>query len=233
MNGKIHILPGDPPIAVAMKKNGRAKRFTLRVSRASGTVSLSMPQFAPEAEALDFLRARSDWVRHQLKAAPEMCRPEIGGTIPIQGVMRAVIAGQGRSARFRDGCVEIPDTGRAGPLMATLLKQMARDALTQRSDFYATKLGRDFGRITLRDTKSRWGSCSSKGDLMFSWRLIMAPAEVLDYVAAHEVAHLAEMNHSRAFWKICEQMCPDYHLHRDWLRRQGATLQAWRFDRLP
>lgn len=232
MADKIHILAGEPPVEVALKRSSRARRFTLRVSRSSGQVSLSMPHCARQAEAIAFLDAREGWVRKHLAASPAPARPEIGGAIPIEGHLRQIVPGTGRAARLVGGRVELPE-GQEGPRMAALLKQMARDRLAERSAHHAGVLGRSFGRITLRDTRSRWGSCSAKGDLMFCWRLIMAPPEVLDYVAAHEVAHLAEMNHSPAFWAVCEGLCPGYQPQRDWLRRNGAGLLAWRFDRLP
>jgi hypothetical protein len=106
---------------------------------------------------------------------------------------------------------------------------VARDRLAGACDDYAARLGKPYARITMRDTRSRWGSCTSDGALMFSWRLIMTPPEVLDYVAAHEVAHLAEMNHSPAFWAVVAQLCPGYAPLRDWLKREGGALQAIRF----
>ena len=232
MGDKIHILGGDPPVEVALKRSARARRFTLRVSRSSGQVTLSMPHFARTAEAIAFLNDRADWVRKHLEASAAPARPLVGGVIPIEGRMRPIVPGKGRSARLVDGQVELPE-GQEGPCVAALLKQMARDRLVARSAHHAGVLGRGFGRITLRDTRSRWGSCSSRGDLMYCWRLIMAPPEVLDYVAAHEVAHLVEMNHSAAFWAVCDRLCPGYQQHRDWLRVNGAELLAWRFDRLP
>lgn len=232
MGNKIHILGGGPPVEVALKRSARARRFTLRVSRSSGQVTLSMPHFAKQAEAIAFLDARAGWVRKHLAASPAPARPEIGGAIPIEGQLRRIVPGKGRSARLVEGRVELP-VGQEGPRMAALLKQMARDRLAERSAHHAGVLGRNHGRITLRDTRSRWGSCSSKGDLMYCWRLIMAPPEVLDYVTAHEVAHLVEMNHSPAFWALCERLCPGYKPRRAWLRQHGAELLAWRFDRLP
>ena len=229
---QIHILKGDPPVEVTLKRSSRARRFTLRVSRSSGQVTLSVPDFAREDDALRFLDTRADWVRRHLAASPEPERPRIGGVIPIEGEARPIVAGQGRAARLVDGRVELPE-GQEGPRLAALLKQMARDRLAARSAHHADRLGRSYGRLSLRDTRSRWGSCSSKGDLMFSWRLIMAPPAVLDYVAAHEVAHLVEMNHSPAFWAVCAKLCPGYEHHRAWLRSQGASLLAWRFERLP
>jgi len=145
-------------------------------------------------------------------------------------VPRLVKAGAGRSARFEGGEILVPEGPREGPRIKALLTALARERLRRSVLIHADKLGRLPGKLTLRDPRSRWGSCSSKGDLMFSWRLIMAPPEVLDYVAAHEVAHLAEMNHSARFWAVCEQLYPGYKTERDWLRKHGAELLAWRFE---
>ncbi|MEQ8367991.1 MAG: SprT family zinc-dependent metalloprotease [Roseicyclus sp.] len=213
-----------------MRRSARAKRYSLRVSRSDGRVSLSLPVWAPEAEALAFLREREAWVRRHLTEAPRIMHASIGAELPLDGVARPVTAGGGRSARFVDGRIEVPDGPRQGPRIKALLSTLARDRLSAAVAAHAKALGRGPGNLTLRDPRSRWGSCSSRGDLMFSWRLIMAPPEVLDYVAAHEVAHLAEMNHSPAFWSVCARLCPDYATHRDWLRTHGATLLAWRFD---
>jgi predicted metal-dependent hydrolase len=91
-------------------------------------------------------------------------------------------------------------------------------------------VGRSYTSLALRDTRSRWGSCSPDGRLMYSWRLIMAPPQVLDYVAAHEVAHLVELNHSPAYWRVVTGICPDWKRHRDWLRTHGSSLHRLRFQ---
>jgi predicted metal-dependent hydrolase len=101
--------------------------------------------------------------------------------------------------------------------------------LVQASDHYAAKIGRRVTRVTLRDTRSRWGSCTAEGALMYSWRLIMAPPEVLRYVAAHEVAHLVEMNHSNRFWAVVEGLYPGWQTQRAWLRSHGGALHGLRF----
>lgn len=225
-----HVLPGDPPIEVALRQSDRARRFSLRVSRRDGQVSLSFPVWARTDAALAFLTEREDWLRAQVAAAPDAQRPRIGGHVPVLGEPRPVLPGTGRAARFDGAEIRVPDDARVGPRIQAMLKTLARDRLVEAVERHAATLGRPFGRITLRDTRSRWGSCSARGDLMFSWRLIMAPPAVLDYVAAHEVAHLAEMNHSARFWAVCETLCPEYRVHRGWLRQQGATLQAWHFD---
>ena len=101
--------------------------------------------------------------------------------------------------------------------------------LHQATDRYAAALGKPYGKITLRDTTSRWGSCSSQGNINYSWRLIMAPPDVLNYVVAHEVAHLAEMNHSAQFWAVVERLYPDYAEQRVWLRKHGEDLHRYVF----
>jgi len=142
-----------------------------------------------------------------------------------------IVAAARRGAALRDGRLEVPDDpARVGARVRAFLKEQARGRLVAASERHATALGCDFGRITLRDTRSRWGSCSSRGDLMYSWRLVMAPPEVLDYVAAHEVAHLAEMNHSPAFWALVGQLCPGHRAPRAWLRAHGTLLHRVRFD---
>ncbi len=228
--GTRHVLPGDPPVEVTLRRNARAKRFSLRVSRADGRVSLSLPTWAPEAEALAFLHAREDWLRSHLATAPARVEAGIGVDLPVCGVPRAVVAGTGRSARFEEGELRVPPGPREGPRLKALLTAMARDRLSATVARYAEAVGRDYGQITLRDPRSRWGSCSSRGDLMFSWRLIMAPPDVLDYVVAHEVAHLVEMNHSARFWALCRKLCPKTDTHRAWMKTNGPALLAWRFE---
>jgi predicted metal-dependent hydrolase len=228
-----HVLPGDPPVEVVLRRSARAKRFSLRVSRADGRVSLSLPVWAPRQEALAFLHDRADWVRRHLDAAPAPRLARIGAEIPVCGIPRPVIAGPGRAARYEGGRLAVPPGPREGPRLRALLSAMARDRLARAAQAHAAALGRKPGKLTLRDPRSRWGSCSSRGDLMFSWRLIMAPPEILDYVAAHEAAHLVEMNHGRAFWALCRRLCPETDRHRNWLRSHGTELLAWRFDGAP
>ena len=160
-------------------------------------------------------------------------RPKIGGMLPISGTQRPVLAGPGRAARFDGGVVRVPDGAHVGPRIKVLLIALARERLGRAVARHAAALGKPHGRITLRDTRSRWGSCTAQGNLMFSWRLIMAPPEILDYVAAHEVAHLVEMNHSDRFWALCTQLCPETRTHRRWLRAHGPDLLSWRFDGAP
>ncbi|MEM9319643.1 MAG: SprT family zinc-dependent metalloprotease [Pseudomonadota bacterium] len=230
---EVHILPGDPPIEVLLRRSARARRFSLRVSRTDGGVSLSLPVWADQSEAIAFLHTREAWLRGHVARAPGRRRPVMGGTLPIGGTDRPILAGPGRAARFDGAAIRVPDDDRMAARIRVLLRALARDRLSEAVMRHSDRLGRRAGRVTLRDPRSRWGSCSARGDLMFSWRLIMAPSEVLDYVAAHEVAHLVEMNHSDRFWALCAELCPEMATHRAWLRRDGPELLAWDFNTAP
>ena len=225
-----YVLPGDPPIDLTLRRSGRARRISLRVSGLDGKVTLTLPPGVPERDALEFAADKQAWLRRQLDKRPDHQVIELGHDIPFEGILHRIAPGTGRRITVQDGILHIPGAADTlAPKLQAWLKAQARDRLAAASDHYAAKLGRPYTRLTLRDTRSRWGSCSSNGGLMYSWRLIMAPAPVLDYVAAHEVAHLAEMNHSPAFWATVERLSPDFQPHRRWLREHGASLHRYRF----
>jgi predicted metal-dependent hydrolase len=225
-----HFLPGDPPVEVVLRRSARARRISLRVSSLDGRVTLTCPPGVSEREALGFARDKADWLRGHLARQPGEVTVGIGADLPFRGRPLRVVPGDGRGVRLSDGVILVPgDPDRAAARLAGFLKQAARDRLAEASDRYAAALGRDYARLTLRDTRSRWGSCSSQKGLMYSWRLIMAPDEVLDYVAAHEVAHLAEMNHSAAFWAHVTRLYGDTRSPRRWLRAEGPALHRFRF----
>lgn len=225
-----HFLPGNPPLAVTLRQSARARRISLRVSGLDGKVTLTVPRGVREREALEFAREKEAWLRAQLSRRVEQISVEEGVSIPIEGTMRRIALVKGRGVQLRgEGLLVGGPAESAAARLQAWLKQRARDKLADASDRYAAELGVGYNRLTLRDTRSRWGSCSARGGLMYSWRLILAPAEVLDYVAAHEVAHLREMNHSAAFWTVVAQLCPAYEKPRRWLRENGAQLHRYRF----
>ncbi len=223
-----YVLPGSPPVTLNLRRSGRARRISLRISQLDGKVTLTLPRGVKDAEALDFARSKGDWIRGHLENRVDDIPVRHGVHLPIQGAMHQVVATTGRRVTVRDGQVGVPGDATGSRLQAWL-RELARDRLVAASDHYAARLGRPYARITLRDTRSRWGSCSSAGGLNYSWRLILAPPEVLRYVAAHEVAHLAEMNHSAAFWATVERLHGPYQSQRTWLRKQGNELHRYRF----
>lgn len=222
-------LEGEGDLVVEMRRSARARRISLRVSTLDGRVTLTVPRHVDAEVARAFAEEKTAWIRKALERQTQVVPVVIGARVPVEGRMTPVLEGTGRRARLTEGGLEAPP-GREGPAVQAFLKGLARERLVAASERYARALGRDFGKITLRDTRSRWGSCSEAGNLMYSWRLILAPPEVLDYVAAHEVAHLAHMDHSKAFWATVEALCPGYGAPRLWLRRDGAGLHGYRFS---
>ncbi len=225
-----HFLPGSPPVAITLRKSAQARRISLRISRLDGRVTLTCPLRVSDREALAFAFEKADWLRRNLQDQPEQAAMGLGAELPFEGRMLRIVAGQGRLVRVEGDGLCVPGAAVTIPArVAGFLKQSARDRLAAASDHYAAKLGRPYVRLTLRDTRSRWGSCTADGGLMYSWRLVMAPPEVLAYVAAHEVAHLAEMNHSDAFWATVTRLYGDYRAPRRWLREKGGDLHRHRF----
>lgn len=223
-------LPGLAPIEITLRRSARTRRFSLRVSRLDGRVTLSLPLRAREADALAFAQTQEHWLRKALAAVPVAPGLAFGIEIPLEGVPHRIVPGVGRVIRAEGGQLQVPGApDQLGRRLAAFLKIRARDRLAAASDHYAAMLGRGYTALALRDTRSRWGSCTHDGRLMYNWRLVMAPPRVLDYVCAHEVAHLAEMNHSPAFWAVVSRLMPDYETPRRWLKSEGQALHAWRF----
>ncbi|WBU61785.1 M48 family metallopeptidase [Paracoccus albus] len=216
-------------ISVAVRRNARARRMTLRVPRAGGEVVLTLPPRASLASGRDFAVSKSDWLRRTVAAMPGPQLVGDGVTIPVAGQQVVLRALPVRMVTLADGVLAVPQGKAIGPTVQAWLKHRAHAALRESVDRHTANLGRKARALTLRDTRSRWGSCTSDGRLMFSWRLAMAPYGVLDYVAAHEVAHLAHMDHSPRFWAQVEALMPGHAQYRAWLRANGAELQAWRF----
>lgn len=224
------ILEGTPPVEVTLKRSARARRLSLRVSRLDGRVTLTLPKRLPVSEAEAFAREKESWLRRQLDSQPEVVLVGVGMSITVEGETLRIVTGEGRNTRVEGDRLIVPGPpDAAAARVRAFLKLLARDRLVAASDHYASVLGVRYGRVTLRDTRSRWGSCTSAGNLMYSWRLILAPPEVLDYVAAHEVSHLVEMNHSPAYWKVVARLLPDYQAPRRWLKVNGAQLHRYRF----
>lgn len=225
------ILDGNPPVEVVLRRSARARRLSLRISRLDGRATLTLPNRVPEREGLAFLRERESWLRKHLADVEPEHPVALGGSVLFRGKDLPLVAGDVKRARLVDGALMLPDdAAMAGRRVAAFMKLQARDALAEASDRYAAALGKPYGRISLRDTRSRWGSCSSNGDLMYSWRLVMAPPAVLEYVAAHEVAHLQHMDHSDRFWGAVERLFPNHKACRKWLRDHGNALHRVRFD---
>lgn len=225
------ILAGSPPIPVTLRRSARARRLSLRVSQLDGRVTLSLPSFVSERDAIAFAEEKADWIRSHLSTGPEAEIIQVGASVLYEGTQRRIIRAQDRRFSVAEDYIAVPGAqDRVALRLRSYFKQIAAEKLRNASDHYAAQVGKPYARITLRDTRSRWGSCTTQGNLMYSWRLIMAPPEVLTYVAAHEVAHLVHMDHSPDFWALVAQIYPGYTAPRQWLRTHGANLHRFKFD---
>ncbi|MEO1779513.1 MAG: SprT family zinc-dependent metalloprotease [Pseudomonadota bacterium] len=217
-----------PETNVLVRSSGRARRLSLRVSSLDGKVTLTVPLGVRAREAERFVQERRDWIASALRDVPEQASVRVGGSLPVFGEVTRLVAGASRGVRRAGEELAVPAAW-PGPAVEGWLKQQARAALAASCDRYAADVGKGYAALSLRDVRSRWGSCTSTGRLMFSWRLAMAPRDVLDYVAAHEVAHLAQMNHGPQFWAEVERIHGPYTDARRWLRAHGAQLHRYSF----
>lgn len=218
---------------VFIRRHAQARRLTLRVRAATRDVVLTAPPHVSLASIRDFADRHREWVRVRLVRLPDVVLFVNGAMVPVRGVPHRIVhqpAARG-TVWLGEGPEPVLYVAGEAPHIARrvtdFLKREARADLVQAVQRHAAGLGVQVNRITLRDTSSRWGSCSSKGDLSFSWRLILAPPMVLDYLAAHEVAHRLEMNHSPRFWRAVERVFPARLQAEAWLHSHGASLHRY------
>ncbi len=222
----------QPDITVRLRVNARARRFTLRLAEAGEGAVLTLPPGVPETEALSFLERHRGWLAAALAKQQAAIPVQSGSHLPIDGVERLIVAQEGprRAPLIIDERLVVQGRGAPGPRVAAWLKERTRERIGTLAHHYARELGRELRGVAVKDTRSRWGSCSTAGRINLSWRLAMAPPEIQDYVAAHEAAHLVEMNHSDRYWRVLAGLMPDYAERRGWLRAEGRKLHAYRFD---
>ncbi|MEM9705107.1 MAG: SprT family zinc-dependent metalloprotease [Pseudomonadota bacterium] len=239
---------------IEVRRNNRSRRITLRIDNAKGRAVVTIPPWTSERDALTFAAEHQDWIDESLARRPAPTPFAIGAVFPLIGRDTIIEASENRRTGVR--LVEAPPDptadmqganaeGASGDAsshqrlqvggdpecvnrrVTDWLKKTARFELQTRCDAYVQKLRVKRGAITVRDTRSRWGSCSSTGALSFSWRLVFAPSWIIDYVAAHECAHLIEMNHSPTFWEIVASLGVDHDDARRWFADNGEKLYAY------
>jgi len=223
----------DPEIGapLTIRISLRARRIGLRIDAAQRQVELVLPPGVPTEFGLRFLDQKRRWIAARLEALP--CRVPFveDAIVPVLGMphrIRRSLDPASPPVAIGDGEIRVRgDPAHLPRRVRDALVALARSELARRARLLAARIGHKIARIGVRDTRSRWGSCSSCGNLSFSWRLIMAPEPVIDYVVAHEVAHLAEMNHGRRFWRLVERLMPDHAAPRAWLDGHRAQLLAY------
>ena len=215
------------PARVQWRRNARARRISLRIDPCGGVIIVTLPLRVAQRAGMALLMDHVDWVADRLAALPDAVRLADGAMVPICGVphrIRHVPHARG-GAWTQDG--ELHVTGRPEFLARRVkdhLRIEARHRLGALALAKANLAGLQIRRLTVKDTRSRWGSCAHDGSLAFSWRLVMAPDFVQDYVAGHEVAHIRHMNHGKRFWALVDKLTPHTATAIPWLRKEGARL---------
>jgi predicted metal-dependent hydrolase len=229
---------GDREVEIKVRANPRARRYIVKVDPTTGEVSVTAPSSRSLNHALDFARKELNWIADMLANVPRPVELTLGAPVLFRGVVHVLRRGDplvaGRKAPVSiDREAPRPTlrvTGQpehAARRVRDWLKAEARRRICERVEEYSAMLGVHAKKVTIRDTTSRWGSCSSARYLSFSWRLVMAPPHVLDYVVAHEVAHLRELNHEPRFWRLVDSVLPHMRRSQAWLEENGATLHRY------
>ena len=236
----LDVCHGGETYRVAVRRVRGARRFTLRVRAASRDALLTMPLRGSQTAARDFALRHAAWIGVRLKRLPHPVPFAPDAVLPLRDIDHRVLHRPDKRGTVwiepvsvSDGAESLPALCVAGGAMhierriADYLKREARRDLEAAVKRHAASVGVPARRVTIRDTTSRWGSCSAKGSLNFSWRLILAPAFVLDYLAAHEVAHLVHMNHSAKFWALTRRLAPQTERAEIWLKLNGSSLHRF------
>lgn len=227
---------GGRMLPLAVREHPRATRITLRIEPGARSLRLTVPRGLPEDEIETFLVRHHGWLMTRLARFPQDSGISEGSMVALRGIEHRIV----RTGRLRGVTETAVVAGEPALLVsgapehtprrvADFLKREARIDLESAVELHAGRLGRPVRSISYKDTRSRWGSCTADGRLSFSWRIVMAPPLVIDYLAAHEVAHLAEMNHGPRFWTVCRMLCPDTEEAKRWLKKNGSRLHAMEF----
>jgi predicted metal-dependent hydrolase len=217
------------PFDYTVRHSDRARRVRVRVDPRDGAVEVVLPRRAAAREAASAVVELRGWIlRRRAEVARTQARvaARAPGTVPYLGTTLTLAPQSGRSRVVRMGHVLLVpgEEAAARAALERWYRRQARIEITPRLDAAATAVARPYTRLTIRDQRTRWGSCSSAGAMSFNWRLLLAPEAVLEYVVRHEAAHLAVMDHSPRFWAVMARLMPGYEVPRRWLRDHGATL---------
>jgi predicted metal-dependent hydrolase len=216
---------------IQLRRNAQARRYTLRIHSANREVVLTLPPRGSLKQAREFAQKHVTWIATRLRRLPTPAPFVDGALVPLRGIDHTIMhRPDARGTVWVEPgnklCVA-GDAPHVARRVRDYLKKEAKRDLEKASKRAASALGVSLKRVSIRDQASRWGSCSTNGVLSYSWRLILAPPFVLDYLAAHEAAHLIEMNHSRAFWRQVAGVCADFKKAKAWLDAHGAGLHRY------
>ena len=233
---RLHVVAGRS-LPLRIVENRRARRLTLRIDTGGRGLRITVPPGVARREVDRFLNRHQDWLEQRLAKVPRRPNVRPGIKLPIRGVPHRIVHEPGTrgtvTASKKTGEPLLIVHGEREHLsrrITDFLKRQAKRDIEALVEKHTTTIRKRAKAIRYRDTVSRWGSCTSEGNLSFSWRIMMAPPAVIDYLVAHEVAHLKEMNHGAKFWTLCENLCPETERCRAWLKRNGGALQAISFE---
>lgn len=220
---------GDRNITLRIKHNPRARRMILKIDHTSGEVHVTAPTKKSMKDAPDFVAREQDWIKAKLAQLPDRQAFVEGAVIPLRGTPTVICHHpEKRRGVWHDKAFNAlgvsGDAEFVPRRVSDWLRREARGALVEAVSGFTQALGLPLPKITIRDTTTRWGSCSSTGTLSFSWRLVLAPPNILTYVAAHETAHLTHLDHSKAFWALLESLDPDYRSAEAWMNQNAMEL---------
>lgn len=233
---RLHEVAGRS-LPLRVVENSRARRLTLRIDPGGQGLRVTIPPGVPMREVDRFVERHRGWLEQRLAKTPEKPQVRPGIKIPLRGVPHLVVHESARRGSVTVGIVDGQpallvhgDRIHLARRVADFLKREAKRDIEALVARHTDALGKRAKSISYKDTTSRWGSCTADGRLSFSWRIMMAPKPVIDYLVAHEVAHLKEMNHGPRFWALCERLCPDTERCKAWLKKNGGALQTFGFD---
>ncbi|WP_068084601.1 M48 family metallopeptidase [Polycladidibacter stylochi] len=219
-------------LQIRLRRNARAKRYVLRLPVNENIPTLTIPRGGTLATAKEFAQKQSAWLQKKLQSQPEIVPLIPNSEVPLRGQLHMLKPSGALRGKVTTGLCEhnkplllVPgDSAAFSRRVKDFFKQEATGDIEKTIHYYGNKMQCMPRKFSLRDTKSRWGSCSAHKDLSFSWRLILAPPFVLEYVVAHEMAHLVHMNHSDSFWQLCHWLEPDTTNAQKWLKMNGSKL---------
>ena len=218
---------------VKMKRSARARRISLRLDNKNRHFVLTIPRGCSIRKASQFARNHEDWMLEKLEELPEQELFEHGAVFPILGYNRTIEIYYNKNLRTTDIILKqnrlTVYSNQEDPTsrIERYLKKLAKDTMTEMAHEKAALINKKINKISVRDTKTRWGSCSSQDNISLSWRLIFAPFEAMDYVVAHEVAHLKHLDHSKSFWSVCRDLSDDYFEGHHWMKTNGHELMRF------
>jgi predicted metal-dependent hydrolase len=213
---------------IIIKRHARSRHMVIRYRAKDRVLALTLPRWVTIREGLRFVESRRVWILKQVDAHGASVPLADGGTVSVLGKALCIRheAGRGLARIEGDALIVTGDREFLPRRVQDFLKRTAREEIVPLAMAKAEILQRKIKKISFRDTVSMWGSCGHDAQLSFSWRLVLAPREVMEYVVCHEVAHLVELNHSAAFWKIVAELCPGWEAHKQWLKAHGHSLHT-------